>query len=408
VGGEKRKLNALLGAVCYGVNPYVFGLVATINTDIPAIWFFCFAVCAWEYDKKALFLFSSWLFMCTKEPNAIVFLFMGVYCIWQVFKDKAFSSSDRKSVIMLFGILGVIWLLYYFAPGRDSYIASMDSIINDSGLHTFGFTIENLIIKIKQIFLLNFTWIYLVIVIGVCIIHRKNGASLSNCTYYLLLISFIGSLLFHFTYLDYAAPRYSALASIFIVIFALCIVGEWEGRCRLWVYSTIIVLSLLQNYKSVDVLSAAAIGTIPFGENGEVICHNNIGFWEGAMYNFEYFYYQEAFERTLSKNDYKEEDIIITPLFSYALEDCINWNSVEKRLSTTSRNDATYKVNIQENGSNESIFANCNKVIVFIPYSNQSMFYVDTISNMKCVKTYIETIGTFSAEVKVYERWNGM
>ncbi len=395
-----------LATSCYAFSPFVFGMVQTINTDVPSIWFWIIMIDMLVEGKNILFLCSSWAFVCTKEPNVIVYCFTILGALLYEIKEKAKLPSFSK--FALYVAAPIFWLLYYLAPGRTSYVSSTEGIFNSTGLHTLGFSWANTVEKLKQIFVLNFSWVSVVIILVIVAssVVNKRGGTVSMATV-AITFSLFGSLAFNIFYLDYLHPRYVALASVIFLSLALTMLVLADcvkNSHRVVALSFLLVLLLIQSFCSIDVVSNSINERCNVSESNTLVTPGIQAFNDSLIYNGEWYFFQRNIERALDVAEFSEGDCLVTQPFTYCFGDCINWNSHIKRMQTSGNHEYIYMINICEDL--EEALERYNRMIVYVPYFQTGDIYrkMDSVVEMgQAEVTYSTEVkyGTFSGNVYV-------
>lgn len=340
----------------YLLSPFVLGTLGYFNVDLPSIYFYMILLYCLFTNKRILGYFAAYAFIFTKEPCVIYycFLLLGIWvCSWRVEKEKSigkFFNSIFSFIRSYFFeiLLVVLWLLSYIFLG-DTWGGelSVELDVKTKELATFGFTWENCFVKLKQIFVLNFNWLFsLIILISgfIGLIHNKkkrqketagnnenagnnDSASFSNHNEnrmnYRICLAFtlIGILFFNFVFLDLLNPRYICLGSVIVLLLGiddlLKIISEWENGLKIqrWIGSIIccftVGLVLIQSMVSIDPVSYKVFDPVPYyGKNMFLSGYKLCGITERTIYNREYNYFDRAIEIILDEIDYQEGDLL--------------------------------------------------------------------------------------------------
>lgn len=354
---NSKFLNTLIVSLIL-FNPLVFGLIFEINLDIYVFCFFIWLYYSYITNNKLLFLFSSFLLVFSKEtaiPLWGAFIF-GILALNFILKrntmiciDKGIAHSADKEVpsfqlktlfIICLIIMGSLALSFLFGGSVWlDRVGSMDISTDGTGINKFGWNTINIINKLKQLFGINFNWLYtlIILLIGPYSIWKnlikppqnKMGISVktSSLPFILAQVEFI---LFNLLYITYNNPRYLITYLLgLILLFTFLLVNLNIGiRKKCIILSTLLLLSIIQNFttidpityklfKNIDTGNGKMITTRVFGvdENGDLTTDEDI--WSlremthAASYNRQYTYFGEAFEKFLQIVDYKETDLIV-------------------------------------------------------------------------------------------------
>ena len=347
----------LLLFVC---NPIVMGLAQEISMDMAMGCFFVWFLWSYINRHKIIILFSSLLLCFTKE-NAIVLLagFMigalimrGVIAI----KDKHLSI---KTIIFPFdwyvvysGVLFMANLVLYNRWHTGSL--PIDSTGEDLLIvNTIRFDIDYILIKLKQMFIMNYQWLFCALAIaGIIIVlfSKKERKKITENTLG-LLVSFLGYLAFHLLFFTYPHYRYTFPNAVFYTIFAgfiLALVNKAVIR-----YAVVGVMSavfLVQSFINIDFLTNSFSRFADTG-NGRLLteCYygadpkhegclllwnkggdiSNEVFRDYVQNNRQYLGFEKCFELFLTEINYnKTIGIILTPIYKDTVWGADNWTIV--------------------------------------------------------------------------------
>lgn len=331
---EKIKANIpesikIVGTILFGLTPTIFGNLHDITLEMYVMLFWlCFLNAAFS-KKYILELFFLLCLLFTKE-NAIV-LAAGYYfglLIWKIIslikkREEIFQKNFIIESIAIY-VPTFIWFIYY---------AVIAEWANGSGdaINTIGICMAIVKQKIKQLFVLNFAWIFvLIIIVSFCvskIIRRKKGQC---CFQYIssILLSYICFIFAQMVFITYSLPRYIYLNYFFLtLILVLCLSALEMKRESLVVIITLIVLNLGQNYKNVDAISLKMFDTINIGSQNIVFDSpyylsskglvydkdNTLKLYGDGMYNKQASYLDGLLGKALEKIEYDENTIIVLP-----------------------------------------------------------------------------------------------
>ena len=171
-------------------NPLILGIIYEINLDLPSVCFYIWVLYALMYHKKILLLCSS-LFLVFSKETGILLLF-GIAVGWGLswfipliksYKEKTFRELLKEvpfTTCALFITVPVLMLLSM----KFTSIWRQDSLSGQSqsaqGMETFAFIIENTVIKLKELVVLNFSWILIltgIVCLLVIILQKKKISS---------------------------------------------------------------------------------------------------------------------------------------------------------------------------------------------------------------------------------------
>lgn len=317
-----KKVNRLLSMLVFSVAPVMLGFNSEINLDIPSMWFFIILYCCYLYDMKLWYLLTAWIFTVTKAPNIVYMGFFFLGACAQIIGENKYSLKrfvvEKREFIFIHVALGILWLSYFFSPGRSGWGTGLRALKAEDGIHGLGFTLDNFAIKFVQIFILNFNWIYTVlIIVGIILIicqsRKRNRIIYGIFLEALPLLSALGGvLLFNIFYIDYPNPRYIAVGVGIVYLITMFVwsnisIQTWQRNATKLM---LVVVGLVASFASVDVVSNLFTERMPISENTSVYVPKNIGVLGDYVYNAELTYYLRCYEKILSKSEYKDGEAI--------------------------------------------------------------------------------------------------
>lgn len=266
----------ILAACIFAFSPIVLGSYFTVCQDYFVMYLFVvmfyFEIRHWHY----LALFFSVLFVFTKEPAIIIyFTFVASKWLYQYFTNNKFSWKGiylfvKENIYDLFiSIIPLLFFVLVFWVCHGSYYGHWDTTQNTGIITTtstaqtdcFGFTFENFIVKCKQVFVLNFSWVFMIIaaVLLLRMLFRKGKETCIQHKGELLIffIPVLSNLFFNFFYLTNWNTRYSVIC-VMGLYFAgiLCVYQLFASRKVVAVsLGGLTVLLLIQTYTSIDIVT---------------------------------------------------------------------------------------------------------------------------------------------------------
>lgn len=384
---DKNETEIVLGTACYAFCPYLLGMIGLINVDNPCLPLFTIFV--YTYVKKIwmLYTFSAWMFVFTKEPCLIYFLFfefgIWIYNIILFKKKKRVQDRTYMLINILTLLLAVYFLLYFFAPGRGNWVADLSSMLNGENsskwsIHFFGFSMSNFIIKMKQIFLCNFNWLLVIsciLTLLTCKAARKQFKK-NFFLYCPIVFAMVGILIFNFFYIDIPIPRYIVVSEALLLLITIPIfisINNKRGRILLAGLGT---LFLVQCFITIDPCSIKAFRTIKRDDAKTNLL--NVGsevqdYGDGSIYNREYSYFIGLLEKTLEEADYNEDMVIVFPEYNVSpIHYAVHYGGMNQFLWDRRKNQFEAKqqysavpVNIAQSDTELSEYA---KVLYVVPF----------------------------------------
>lgn len=331
----------LLTAI-FAFSPYLFGMLAEINTDFPLLCFFVWMMLFHLKKKFILQAFCGALLCFTKEPGCLIYgayLLGIVVCIIYENRKDISAMLDKltcKQMLVNYGA-GILWIFYFVAIQFRVWgtVADTGTAAEKTGyrLNTFDVWGSYIVYRLKEIFLFNYGWIYWsVIFFGVVwLLCRKKIKWGSVKRYIPITASFVAILLMNTLYITYPHIRYNIpVLLVQMLYFDAVIIGVIKNLpIRKILLSAVLIVTILSN-NTTDFISAKLFYCID-GGNGQIACprlfyredgycyviEENEKEWtsinEAVAYNRQYLGRGKCLEQLLGKIDYQAGDLIVLP-----------------------------------------------------------------------------------------------
>lgn len=324
---------AFFGTLLCLFTPLVWCSVSYIMPDYLMAIFIVLMICA-DVQKKWILLFFWALMACFSKEIGIVlvasYFFSKVlllfFRIHGNIKDRIFEVIKNNSIKI--GLADGIVVIFYLILNRGvsswSHSVYYSDPISWSGTgellyNTFGIQADNIFTRLKEFFLINFTWLFTVsLIVGVAIFIVKNKWKVL----YIQLeyvIGIIGILLayalFMCLYITSGAIRYNVVFSMLFIMVSYMVLIEIVNEKISFVFSAItLCLMFIQSFYSIDVITNTLFNTIDVG-NTKMLCisqksHQNPG---GDYYvtNLQYRTISSNFEKMFQEIQLTQEDTIL-------------------------------------------------------------------------------------------------
>ncbi len=303
-------LELILFTALYAFDPLFFGSTVFLNSDFPLLIFMTTALCSLLYNQKTFFFLSCILLLFSKEPGILLYfgmalgiaLYSAVYLLQRLVRKETiephkilpFNATDKKGLpgfifkslcIFLPGVLMLIYLL----AGSSTWVLNTNA---PTDWNTFGFSRDIIKTRLFQIFGLNFHWI----VSGVILILFFIKGKLQDWSIEKLWFTIIVALIFLFfvgfnvSYITHLLPRYVIEAGFFL-LFALALLimrASINRYFRIGILSLILILFIIQTFRTVDPVSKAFYGTYTMNSHELLKINDYPEAPEGWIYNTEW------------------------------------------------------------------------------------------------------------------------
>lgn len=307
---RKELLYILLTSI-YVFSPFVLGMSSYLSMD-----FYCtclvFPVLYYTVSEEwVLQILWGAVYACTKEPGIIIY---GSICLcvliadfiknkWNVFKHSRYYGM---------AMVAALWLVTLMFIG-----------IWNAGDSTVGADIEYTIEKIEALFILNFTWIFVVIAsVGYVFMRIRGDEGLKQIRKSVLPIfsALLGFFVFSVLINTVNHARYTDISPICIYLLASIFIAYLADKIKEIVLypfvSLMVILMLLSSYFTFDPISIALFSKLKT-DNGYLLSMTANGFYMGdhMLYNRQGLYLEGAYSAFIEDaldNDY----VMVIPAYS--------------------------------------------------------------------------------------------
>lgn len=412
-----------LVAFVYSIVPFFLGSFGYLTPDyiVPVI--FIFSLMA-EYKKEYLLQFF-WLMIIANTKEFSIIIIFG-YFFSKMFYVIVKNIYDKKKLLKALLCNASLWtgflsgisylLILYFQGGVLWKGGNPDSntiSFSNTGINCFGINFSYILFRLKQHLVLNFAWIFTVL-LAVCIIsliiRKKKSCKRCSLEKKEILISVCGSLitalLSNMIYITAGAYRYCTffftLYPVFVLLFCHDMIYQYILKKRYRIFLTIIIfLLLIESYIHIDPVSKKVFDTASTGSWYTVLTnyeHTNFG--NDLCNNYQYTFIDKSFDKMLKEIDYDaSQDIILvgnqgqgSQLKGNGDYYKVCWDkSLEKRVIYDERKSERYPELIPINILSENILEEMSEtyslsqsaVVFFVPYYN-----VDEKSELEYLSNY--------------------
>lgn len=373
---KSTKIPSTLATAVYAFSPWCMGLIGQTSIDNPSLYFIPALIYAYLYKRDVLFILTGWLFVNTKETNIVYYSFFA-FSIWGVYAVKRYKEVHNSGRDTMYRILkkglylvipSVMWLIMYVgftkSGGWLSSVNNSNSInvtvasevsevvekidINaplEAYVHTVGFTWANFTQKNREMFIYNFSWLWilLAIVSVVIYVNKKRvrdyeGKLWDEILLIVPILSLIISIaIFNWIYLDWDNPRYVMPMAAPLLMTAIGIIVRVLRKYSINIILLVgAVLMLVQSFVFIDPSMMSKSKSMSHKDEG--------------MYNRNYRALYICLNEIMNDIDWDEDYISIRlgeGLCSYGEE--IFFDRNKKRI-TLAANDATIYVSYVKDG----------------------------------------------------------
>lgn len=342
------------------VQPMFLGLSTMCNLEYAITVYFIYTFYCYLSHSYILMLF--WLVMLgtTKETGTA----MAAGFIMVLILSELVAYIRKHGVKTMLKKLNAKWLVLIVLIVATTavgllYVLNMEvwggtalkDVINfgGSGNMTFNFKPQHFLMKLGQLYILNFSWIWLIIVIlGLVVLALDSRAKSNNRIpfkpLFILITCYLGYTFFLILYQEAKQPRYNMLSDVLFSMFAVFMLLKLFERRHVLV-SVLSVTGLLmfgEAFVTIDPISAEVFTNV--NTNSFPMVFTATFKWEQdtfgsnagdfAFYNYQYTFIDKALDDILSRYSWKGSSRILSAsanIESQLLYDELRWDPIERR-----------------------------------------------------------------------------
>lgn len=345
-----KRVVLFLATCLFAFNPIVLGTIYDINLDLPALCFYLWALYSLLYNKKIFLFFSSVFLLFSKETGII--LLLGIVFGWVVTqlymayinnKKNFWKNPDHWQICcMTVPCIIMVLTLCFSSLWRQDRMSAKNNT-QKQPMDSFGINFDNTIIKLKELFCLNFAWIFslfiLICIVALLLQKRRFKANKNIIIQSMpILVSFAMFVSFQFVYITYSRIRYIvAYLPGFLFVFLFLIIITYSPKQAIAILSITTILLLCECFYTLDPVSRQLCDTIDIGctriistrtfvrdsdysirtpkTHPELIKYFQLAS-DSAACNRQYLYFLWAFEKFIDEIDYDDNTYIaVAPIY---------------------------------------------------------------------------------------------
>lgn len=302
-------------------SPIFLGTFAYFNVDYLLALFLIFVIYLEYKQWYVLMFFCSVILSQTKETGVVV---VFGYFSYKIFRDFFRMEGNIIQRVFTYFRYNYIWVMLYTSAlyaleivrlgAVTTWVQSQDSTVS---IGSFEVNLEYIIYKLKQLFILNFTWLLVFIVIICMIVFIYYRIFLKKIIridqYSELFGANFAFVVFSVIYVTYTLHRYNVIFEISFAIFVFCFFYQvYEGLIGKKIYCVIVyILTLLfigQSFFSLDKLSEKEFGTVSTISSQMTVSSYILPFnGDGFVTNYQYSWLDRAFNKLLQTINYNSD-----------------------------------------------------------------------------------------------------
>lgn len=375
-GATKRE--KILGTVLFSVCPLFFGIETVVSLEYGVLCFFVIFLYVTLKRMHILELFCGILLILSKQQGVLYYAaLIGLLFLIEEIRCKYYENKYSKNAVKLFlwrTIPGYLGILYYFFSSYSpfAWLVSMKEVASKPSavtLQGIGINIGYICEKLRQIFILNFSWLFVaVIVCGILYglykirfnrVYIVQGLLTEFTAIYIVCLVYI---LFNLGVVTYANPRYLTLNAFMFsfAFFHVCYKCFTRQSFKKYLLYFMCFVQFIACFLSVDPVSFSVFQSFttgtnkmyrPFYDNPDMYPADLYS--DNTVYNRQYTYLTRLTENMLDKLNYDgsvpfmmvdmsigqhevgQYDYINLMLEGLRGRNQLYWNPDEKKITTT-------------------------------------------------------------------------
>ena len=358
---RRHTVYAAVSTALFAFNPLILGIIFEIDLDIPSVAFYAWLIASYLYRKNILFIYSAFSLALCKEIGIVLLFGFGMgWLIELLFKARknGFNPlvSIRQQLIIPITLItsSASFLVLYMMTPRWMSGSEKAEIAKEAGMNIFTLNYDNIIMKLKEMFILNFSWLLVVVIciaFLVWILRKASSAPLPShassqkcvhveqCREQFCVGPIVGSYIvfvaFNLVYLTYLNPRYvicHVMGLTLLAVYSLSYILRQRNAlyctCSVLLAALMLVQTFatvdpatLRFFKNIDIGKSTIITTRVFfqsadGRTTDPYLASSRELMHGASYNRQYCYVGSVFETVLRDIDYSSNTmVIVDPIY---------------------------------------------------------------------------------------------
>lgn len=269
---KSKEWICFLGTLVYALNPLVYGIWHYISPDNGILSYLIILIYVSLKGYSLLELWVSVLLILSKETGVLYYMtFYGIQFLYNVIqsikREHKLKWQDVNWILFrtIPGVIGIEVIMFWSSANPLGWMLGMQNVAaanktSDAVIHGFGFNREYIIVKLKQIFLLNYIWVlWLILIYGIIryLYHLKKEKQRLNAIAISLAGIEIVFLLFNIFFITYATPRYLSLGTFAVSLGAFWTVDTYivYERFKARMLGPLVILVLISDFYSLDPIS---------------------------------------------------------------------------------------------------------------------------------------------------------
>lgn len=350
----KRYSNGVLALATapYAFSPFVMGLVGNLSLDSAIMYFAVIFIACSLYHYECLELIFAFFFCFTKEPAVIfyvAYIIAKIICeyfsenhfhLWKLLK---FGFGNIKNYI--YALPTILFIVLYKIlqnRGTDGWSSESVSTWDSGGWNCFGIRQDFILAKLKQIFYINFNWLFwILIIVGIIILCVKKFKTKNKEEYGRVLIPLgvmgLSVIIFNCAYITFALPRYIAPLIPVIYLIVAVVFGNINKKFFQALNILLSVLLIIQCFCSVDPVMGKVFPLMKIGDKEHQVLYETgrqQRFVDNIVYNRQNMYWSDTIVKILNESGYNGNMLIVRDdsLYNVLGHWSILWDTKKEKL----------------------------------------------------------------------------
>lgn len=192
-------------------------------------------------------------------------------------------------------------------------------IWSNTGQECFGFNLGYIWVRIKQMFVLNYAWVLVLLLIITFFISRLRRIRINISNMEGLVGGTLGFIVFNCFYITAELARYNVLVTLVFSIICYCVIEavvvhhKWKMK-QIILWGIVAVLFVIQTFLPIDSVSNVLFRRLDTGKIHILHTGTHSDYLgEYLVYNYQYRWLDRAYDKMLQQAGYSEDMLIIIP-----------------------------------------------------------------------------------------------
>ena len=309
VFNNRTRLFCFLATTVFAFSPYMVGMVNYYSLDYYMLCLFPVFVYYTITSNYYIATIASFFFCFTKEPAVII---MAGYCIGMALIDlfqKRNVFTEAKYYLFALPLLCWLGLLIMLGPWVG-------------GNHSVGINIDYIVDKLKVMYVLNFHWLFLLLVVFGTIFIVSLRKQRVDTNIYIILPIIMGQLfftVFSCFFITVTHPRYNDVTAFSLVFLFVFVMSYLDERITTFCMSCMSILLLISCFYTLNPITRAVFPNIHCGSTTMISTSDNVG--DATIYNKQMLWQEKGISEAIG-DAIDSDSIIVIPLLKNTTNAC--------------------------------------------------------------------------------------